>query len=76
MYDFVDCDFAIRGEAEESLPSLISEIKNSGVKDEKPAGERYKMYRAWCGLKVETFFQTRYLWSIISMTLISLLGNV
>jgi radical SAM superfamily enzyme YgiQ (UPF0313 family) len=42
MNDFVDCDFAIRGEAEESLPSLLSEIKNSGFKDAKSAEERYK----------------------------------
>ena len=42
MDDFIDCDFAIRGEAEESLPSLLSEIKNSGDKDTKPVGERYK----------------------------------
>lgn len=42
MGDFIDCDFAIRGEAEESLPALISEIKNSEFKREKPSLERYK----------------------------------
>lgn len=42
MNDFVDCDFAIRGEAEESFPFLLSEIKNTGLKDAKPEKERYK----------------------------------
>lgn len=42
MGDFIECDFAIRGEAEESFPSLISEINNSVAKSGKPAEERYK----------------------------------
>lgn len=42
MNDFVDCDYAIRGEADESLPSLLSEIERSDLLSANDEEERYK----------------------------------